>query len=640
MENERKYIAVLLSEVCEAYQSLLIDGIRKKAAECNCNVAIFASFFSKNMDNILGKKGENNIFNLVNYDLFDGFIALPNALPDDVLASMEEILQKLDKPVVYIDNENEKFYNVISDDYNSFKLITNHLIKKHGYTRINCITGFEGMNLSEARLKGYMDALRENGIEVEKDRYTYGDFWRVAPVQFVEHILSCGLELPQAIICANDTMAIATCDALKERGIRIPEEIAVTGYDRLIDSRVYHPQIASMEPALVEMGEKSVEIIFDLLNGRQVEKTQAVSGIFYPTESCGCPLDVQDKELDDINTLNKSIELSQYFINSIYMYEELQESADANMLFDLLPKFLYMIEGIKSMHVFLNDNWDVLNEQEMKGKDYNQGYSETSVNRFAYSFDETIGNLGSIKTSDVFPPLFDEKLAPDVYFFFPINFQNLTFGYSVCTCSKGTSVPGSVFRNWTKYLSNALEHIRSKEHLEWAIKRIERISEMDALTGVYNRLGYENRINKLFDRAKRENKDFLIINGDLDCLKKINDNFGHAEGDNAIRIIAKAFQNSFTEDEVCARIGGDEFIMFGCGDFDEEKKKNYFARIKEYLRHYNENSSKPYLIDVSLGIYSNRVSEDSTLKEWQDKADESMYEHKKGKVKNYLKNPQ
>lgn len=640
MENERKCIAVLLSEVCEVYQSLLIDGIRKRATELNYNVAIFASFFSTKMENILGKQGENNIFKLVNYNLFDGFIVLPNALPEEVLNPMTETLKLVGKPVVYLDRESSDFYSVCSDDYNSFKFITNHMIKKHNFTRINCITGYQGMNLSEARLKGYIDALKENNIEVEEDRYTYGDFWRVAPVKFVEHILSCGLELPQAIICANDTMAIATCDALKEHGLRVPEDIAVTGFDRIVDGRIFHPQIASMLPALTSMGVKSVDVIVNLLDGKKVEKSSYISGIFYPTESCGCPFTARDKELDDINTLHRSVELSQYFINSIYMYEELQESSNADHLFNLLPKFLFMLDGIKSMHIFLKDNWDVLNEQEIKDKTYNVIFSDTSVNKFVFSADGTLGNVGTIKTSEIFPPLFDSSLAPDVYFFFPINFQNLTFGYSVCTCSKGTSVPSSIFRNWTKYLSNALEHIRSKEHLEWAIKRIERISEMDALTGVYNRLGYENRIINVFESAKRDNKDFLIINGDLDCLKKINDNFGHAEGDNAIKIIAKAFQNSFTEEEVCARIGGDEFIMFGAGYFDEEKQKQYVKRIKEYLHHYNDNSSKPYIIDVSLGIYCNRVTESSTLKEWQDKADESMYENKKGKVKNYLKNPQ
>lgn len=637
MEHERKCIAVLISEVCETYQSLLIDGIKKQAAKYNYNVAVFASFFSKSMENILGKQGENNIFNLVNYELFEGFVILPNALSDDVMESIKHSLKKTEKPVVCVDYESADFYNVFSDDYNSIKLITNHLIKKHNYTKINCITGHKGMNLSENRLHGYMDALKENGIEIEEDRYTYGDFWRIAPYEFVDHILNCGLELPQAIICANDTMAMATCEALEKKGLKVPDDIAVTGFDRIIEGRVYHPRIASIQPALSEIGMKSVDIIIDLLAGNETEKNHYVPGIFFPTESCGCPCTSREKELCDINTLKKNIDLSQYFINTIYMYEDLQKSKDVNELFDLLPKYLFMLKELKSLHIFLSDNWDILNEDEIKDKNYNHSFSETSVNRFIFSSDKTIDDVGTIKTSDIFPPLFDNNLAPDVYFFFPINFQNITFGYSVCTCAEGEEVPSSIFRNWTKYLSNALEHIRSKEHLEWALKRIERISEMDALTGVYNRLGYDNRINKTFENAKKERKDFFIIMGDLDCLKKINDNFGHSEGDNAIRIIAKAFQNSFTEDEVCARIGGDEFIMFGSGFFDEDRQKNYFTRINEYLQHYNRNSSKPYIINVSLGLYCARADENSKLQDWMDKADKNMYSYKKNKVKVYLK---
>lgn len=638
MENERKCIAVILSEVCEVYQSLLIDGIRKKAAEFNFNTAVFASFFSTKLESKLMKQGENNIFNLINYDKFDGFVILPNSLPQEFLAPLENILKKTGKPTVYLDNENENFYNVCSDDYNSFKLITNHLIKEHGFRRINCITGFQGMNLSEARLKGYKDALIENGIEVEEDRYTYGDFWRNAPIKFVDHIFSCGLELPEAIVCANDTMAIAACDALRKRGIRIPDDIAVTGYDRIIDGRVYHPQIASMEPALIQMGERSVEIIMELLGGKEVEKYNYIPSIFCPTESCGCPMPSGDKENSDIDTLNKNVELSQYFVNSAYMYENLQESENAEALFMMLPKYLYMLSGIKSIHIFLSDNWDMLSEQEIKEKDYEQTFSDKMINHFVYDMNSlNEGTIGAINTSEMLPLLFDNKFPPDVYFFFPINFQSLTFGYSVCTCTEDSLTPNAIFRNWTKYLSNALEHIRSKEHLEWALKRIERISEMDALTGVYNRLGYENRVNKYFEKAKQENTGFFIILGDLDCLKKINDTFGHLEGDNAIRIIAKAFQNSFTEDEVCSRIGGDEFIMFGIGDLNEEKINNYFLRIKEYLQHYNQNSTKPYLIDVSLGAYYGRADKNSELKDWMDKADENMYSYKKNKVKNYLK---
>lgn len=640
MDKTRKCIAVLISEVCEAYQMDLVNGIRKRANELNYNVAVFAAFFSTKIDSALGEKGENKIFQLINYDLFEGFIVLPNSLTESVIKEVEKNFKKIGKPVVYIDRENPDFYNVCADDYNSFKHITNHLIKDHGLTRINCLTGFPGMNISDNRLRGYMDALRENNIEVEEDRYAYGDFWIAAPVKFVDHIFSCGLELPQAVVCANDTMAIAVCEAIQKHGLRVPEDIAVTGHDRIIDGKVFHPQIASMQPALNDMGERTVDIIIDLLAGKETARTHYIPGLFYPTESCGCPVDISDKEQSDIGTLKKSVELSQYFINSIYMYEQLQECKDADEMFNSLSKFLYMLDGIKSLHVFVNENWDVLNEKEVKEKNYDRTFDEYCLNRYAFCSDGSIYNIGKIKTSDIFPPLFDDKYTPDVYFIFPLNFQNIAFGYIICTCTKEVSVPNSIFRNWTKYISNAMEHIRSQKHLEWALKRIERISEIDALTGVYNRLGYDNRIHKRFEEAKREHKDFMVIMGDLDCLKGINDNFGHAEGDNAIRIIAKALQNSYTEDEVCARFGGDEFIMFGTGSFSEERLKEYPVRINEYLDHYNQNSSKPYLIKISIGIYCNKVDESSTLQEWLNKADENMYNNKKNKVKVYLKDPQ
>ena len=640
MENKRHCIAVIVSEICEDYQTMLIDGIRQSAAESGYNVAVFASFFSGRSDSPLNEIGENNIFSLINYKLFDGFIVVPNSLErPGLLDNIVEQLKNTEKPVVYIDKENDDFYSVCSDDYSSFKLITNHLIQHHGFTRINCITGYPGLNLSELRLQGYKDALKENGIEVEEDRYTYGDFWRVAPVEFVEHMFTCGLELPQAVVCANDTMAIATCEALKERGIRVPEDIAVTGFDRILDGMVARPQLSSLEPSMTGIGMEAVKLIINVLDGKPVDKAYYVPGVFYPSESCGCVSQTQEQDKANLDLIFKSKELGQYFINSIYMSEHLQESEDVDDLFNRLAQYVHLLNDIKTLHVFLNDKWDILHDHNSAANKPMPIYSENVNTKFSFDLSEKMEALYSFPSELMFPPLFYNSLSPETYFIFPLNFQDKTFGYSVCSCHGEAKTPDAIFRNWIKYLSNALEHLSSKQHLEWALKRLERMSEIDSLTGVYNRHGYENRVHRMFDNAKEETKDFLIIMGDLDCLKMINDNYGHAEGDNAIRIIAKALQNSFTEDEVCARIGGDEFIMFGTGHFDEEKLKSYPMRIQEYLDHYNNNSSKPYLIGMSLGICCQRASQDSILEEWIEKADENMYANKRSKVKVYLKEP-
>lgn len=640
MENKRRCIAVITSEVCEVYQSLLLEGIKKQAAENNFNVAVFATYFSQRLDSPLNEIGENNIFNLINYDLFDGFIVVPNCVAaENVLDRITQKLLKANKPVVFIDKENEYFTSVCSNDYNSFKNIVNHLIRDHGLTRINCLTGFKGMNLSEARLQGYIDALRENNIPVEENRYDYGDFWRVAAVSFVEKMFTCGLELPQAVVCANDTMAIAVCREIFKRGLNVPEDIAVTGFDRIMEGRLHHPSISSVYPAMSEIGKKAVEVLYDAMSGKEVEKNYLIDGEFFPSESCGCAGDSVQSLRDEMDRYNQYVEHSQYFTNSIYMYENLQESSNIDELFIGAANYRHLLNDIDTFHIFLCDNWDELNEKKslFKKNKESLGYSKRVTTKFSENGSFLTGDLGSFNSEYMFPPIFDNNLSPNMYFFFPVNFQDITFGYVVCTCTENSVTPDAICRNWIKYLSNALEHLRSNQHLKWVLKRLERISEIDSLTGVYNRTGYENRIYKVFESARDQDKDFLIIMGDLDCLKKINDNYGHAEGDNAIRIIAKAIQNSFTEDEAVARIGGDEFIMFGAGSFDEEKLKEYPDRINDYLDHYNENSSKPYIIAISLGIYCKKVSENSELKEWLDKADENMYVNKKGKIKVFQK---
>ena len=639
MDNKRHCIAVILSEVCEVYQTQLIEGIKKRAAQSNYNVAVFASFFSKRFDSPLNEIGENNIFALINYDMFDGFIVLPNAINNqEVYDSIMESLKKTKKPVVFIDKESDDFHSVCSDDRETIRMVTNHLIKDHGLTRINCLTGYKGLNLSENRLQGYKDALIENNIEVEDQRYDYGDFWREAPVKFVEHMFTCGLELPQAVVCANDTMAITVCDELKARGIRVPEDIAVYGFDRIIEGKLNVPQIASVAPAMAEIGTKSVELILKILNGEKVDKTNYVPGKLFPSQSCGCQkLDYEEEKAAEITRLSHYTELTQHLINSIYMSENLQESQNVDEIFMNLSGYMFLLKDIQTLHIFLCEGWDVLHDNKVHTPaSHLSGYSDTVINKFKAAH-VSIDCPEMFQSSQMFPPLFDNSMPPDVYFFFPINFQDTTMGYAVCSCQGESYTPDAIFRNWLKYLSNALGYLRSKQHLHWALKRLERVSEMDSLTGVYNRYGYENRIHHMFETAKSESKDFLVIMGDLDCLKMINDNYGHTEGDNAIRIIAKAFQNSFTEDEVCARIGGDEFIMFGTGQFDSEKLKKYPVRIKEYLDHYNQNSSKPYIIGISIGMYCNKVSESSVLQDWLDKADENMYVNKKGKVKVYRK---
>ena len=159
--------------------------------------------------------------------------------------------------------------------------------------------------------------------------------------------------------------------------------------------------------------------------------------------------------------------------------------------------------------------------------------------------------------------------------------------------------------------------------------RLDKSSILDPLTGVYNRRGYERYVYAYLDSCKENKQQLLIILADLDCLKSINDLYGHGEGDSAIRIIAKAFQSCFVNDEICARIGGDEFIVVGKGSYTLEDIEEYKRNIESYLNRYNKSSGKPYEVHTSLGILCSVPSEHDTIETLFNKADALMYENKK-----------
>lgn len=119
-----------------------------------------------------------------------------------------------------------------------------------------------------------------------------------------------------------------------------------------------------------------------------------------------------------------------------------------------------------------------------------------------------------------------------------------------------------------------------------------------------------------------------IVLADLDGLKKINDNYGHGEGDHAIHTVAQALKNACPKNAVCARFGGDEMLAI----FDEEYDPDLIKKdITAYLDSYNSTSGKPYVVAASVGIYKAERGSCLDIEELMKRADELMYAEKLAK---------
>ncbi len=168
-------------------------------------------------------------------------------------------------------------------------------------------------------------------------------------------------------------------------------------------------------------------------------------------------------------------------------------------------------------------------------------------------------------------------------------------------------------------------------------KHLSHISKSDELTGVFNRRGFiENVISSI---KHHSGKSAVIIYADMDNLKQINDIFGHDDGDYSIKKSADILKHCMRTNDIIARFGGDEFAAFAL--IDEPNFKEMFTeRLENLCQKFNEMSDKPYNIHISAGIYEFVCSKNVDLTKVMNEADKKLYEDKKHKPPNALKNPE
>lgn len=178
-------------------------------------------------------------------------------------------------------------------------------------------------------------------------------------------------------------------------------------------------------------------------------------------------------------------------------------------------------------------------------------------------------------------------------------------------------------------LETAMTALKNKNDI------LNMISEKDELTKLYNRRGFLENAMVLLANAK--NAFLLCIYADLDHLKQINDEFGHQEGDFAIRQAGIYLKESLRSSDVIGRIGGDEFAALAVIK-DENMGKEIRDRIILHSKMFNQDSDKPYYVEVSIGYAVFRWSEELELNQMLSAADLMLYESKAKKRKNVHKN--
>jgi diguanylate cyclase (GGDEF)-like protein len=174
-------------------------------------------------------------------------------------------------------------------------------------------------------------------------------------------------------------------------------------------------------------------------------------------------------------------------------------------------------------------------------------------------------------------------------------------------------------------VSRANQYLRDRERV---LEELRTLSLSDELTGLYNRRGFFILAEQQIKIATRTRRGMLLVSADLDGLKKINDGFGHHEGDRAIVDASQILRQSFRESDIISRIGGDEFVVL-ITEKPDINAEVLFSRLRKNLEVHNRRVQRPYLFSISMGVAAFDPQNPSDLNSLLIAADKSMYENKK-----------
>jgi LacI family transcriptional regulator len=255
-------IGVLVPNLGTGYIGEIMQGIDTELELSQLDLMLFTT-------HRVADKEAKYVANMVQ-GMVDGLLFLIPRSPSDYIGTL------IDRsfPFVLIDNqvENEPCRYVGATNWQGAYKATEYLIEL-GHRRIGFMTGSMDLNSATDRLEGYKSALRTNHIPENPDLIYEGDYTQPSGYAGATALLDLG-EVLTAIFASNDAMAMGAMDAVRSRGLRVPEDISVMGFDDVPQSAMIRPALTTVRQPLEQMGRVATQMLLDILKNPEREVDQ------------------------------------------------------------------------------------------------------------------------------------------------------------------------------------------------------------------------------------------------------------------------------------------------------------------------------------------------------------------------------
>ena len=632
---ERKIIGVCLSRIYLDNQTNMIKALCKYAELNRMKLFVFntLTYVNENPFN-----AERKMFDAINFDVLDGLIIFPDYIRDaDITRSLVAKSKEMGIPVIVVDGYEEGCYNINFDYITSFEHVVRHMIVDHQCKYVNFIAAQKGNPYSEARLDCYKRVLAENNLPFEEERVYYGDFEYAYTYTLMEQMMEKG-SLPQALICANDTMAMAACDFLYERGIKSPKDILITGFDGSQEEMHHTPRITTSYQDWEEIGDKVVGVFASLFSGREAQNDIIISYKPRISQSCGCePLVITESNYQtfenaqfwkDKTLFSEKLAISSHKMSAAKSYDEFFDKMEAEMeLIKCRSYRLCLLDG------FMTKDFT----EEVLFSVVQHSWDSATMMNMPFSWKNGVQRKQSdmFPRSELMPQITDIAYADDEshIFFFPVCYNEKYIGFAAIEFDVASVDFGNIF-NYIITFSSDIGFFKSNYDMLMAITTLKYMYIHDTMTNLLNRRGFYAEIEKALSNPNNAEKYLIIFAIDIDGMKYINDNYGHHEGDIAIKVVANSMMYAGKEIQaINVRFGGDELMTAAITEKPEQIVQTFTQDLLNLIEHHNQHSGKEYDVRSSIGYAYGQVAVigndvDNLIR----LADISMYDNKKNKT--------
>lgn len=280
MKINRPTIALLINDF-QATETPIWDGVAQTAKHMDINLITLAGGHYSSWK-------RNKAYNLIDKEHIDGIICITGCIGSFTSEqNMIDFLRLFDPlPIINIGPPLPGYLNMVTDNKFGMRELVDHFISVHNYRQIAYISGPANNIEAEQRLEGYKEALAANGLEYNPDFVYYGDFWSLGPAA-VQHFLDEKKIKFDAIIAANDFMALGAMKELQNRGFIIPDDVGVGGFDDIHKAKSSEPSLTTVTQPFYEMGCEALKNILALIQNKSIT-TLTVPAHIVVRNSCGC----------------------------------------------------------------------------------------------------------------------------------------------------------------------------------------------------------------------------------------------------------------------------------------------------------------------------------------------------------------